>query len=34
MKIEKEKFYSKNNSTINKRECELQEHDVISIVQA
>lgn len=32
MKIEKEKFYSENNSTIDKRMCELQEHDVISIV--
>lgn len=32
MKIEKEKFYLKNNSTIDKRMCELQEHDVISIV--
>lgn len=32
MKIEKEKFYSENNSTIDKRMCKLQEHDVISIV--
>lgn len=32
MKIEKEKFYLKNNSTIDKKMCELQKHDVISIV--
>lgn len=32
MKIEKEKFYLKNNSTIDKRMCELQKHDVISII--
>lgn len=32
MKIEKEKFCSENNSTIDKRMCELQEHDVISII--
>ena len=32
MKKEKEEFFSKNNYTIDKRMCELQEHDVISIV--
>ncbi len=32
MKIEKEEFYSENNSMIDKRMCELHEHDVISII--
>lgn len=32
MKLEKEKFYSENNFTIDKKMCKLQEHDVISII--